>query len=259
MDFDFRLGLIAFLGGLWVYLLSLIRGITANEPTKPTLLFLGGTHVLTFVYLLLSLYSFYSAALHAISDPDAAVTILGARQVDAILFGTWPIVLTCGACCFVVSRFGLEIGWLLLFIALILVVSAVFFLPLPHNVQLSPVISEHRTSILMFLIVAPVLSVMAIPFVAMLFADVEIETDKEFYGPNESVIVYVNAAGYVFRAQLDTLECGGFQTRVNDRGVFSISPDLLHGDPVIHVQFHPQVIPFKLDKFKRIRIVRSWS
>ncbi len=251
---DLRLGLILFLGGLWVYLLDVIRDLTLNEPTHAALFFLGFVHFVVLAYLGLSLASLYSAGLADLGG--VRQPIRWAAPIDRILFGTWPVVLVALVLSFAVTKLGFPDAWRA-FVLVFFVVGLAYTL-LYHAVFRTTPLGK------VFVAWSPMLGLFAglaigyfvyLPIVAAFLADVEVTTDKEFYTAQDTIVVSAKPGGYVLRPTITRVSCGLFARSDPPESTLSIPPDEHFGESFIEVDFRPQAIPLKLREFHYLRIL----
>ena len=256
MDFDFRLGLIVFFGGLWIYLLRYLKTVTSNDPTSKMLIFVAFLHFVVLAYLCLSLFSFYSAG---VAQLGQGAKISGTESVDGILFGTWPIVLIALALSFVAAKLELpssEKGFLLVFYVALFVVAGVAYLWLLADTPVAKSLAINWKLIAGLFVAIPLAFLVYLLVLSCLFADATITTDKEVYKANDPVYVWVNPTGYLFRPHITRIRCNLLDTTNDaiDRPLM-VPPDKHLCASFIQVNFEAQAIPLRFERFHRLRIV----
>ena len=91
------------------------------------------------------------------------------------------------------------------------------------------------------------------------FADVQITTDKEFYRPNDPILVSVRGGGYVILPYVSKISFGTYlktqppNMRTSDF-TLSVPPDQHRGN-LIEVDFHPEIVPWELRRFHEVKVV----
>src|SRR6185312_5709504 len=250
MDVGFHLSLIAFLGGIWIYLLSIIQDLTLRQPTYQGLLFLGYVHFIVFVYLVSALYVFYRKSLSSLGGSPANKARV--CLIERILFRTWPSILVFLGIAFVSTKLNFRDAY-----KAYLVIFALFTLAL--EVWLNKLYGKKMGTwkFVGFLIAPMIASYTYLIFMGACFADVEIATDKEFYQRDEAVMVSVRSGGYILRPSISKIVCGAFETTAMGEDTFRIPPDKHFGATFILVNFEPEVIPLKLRKTHDLKMVRE--
>ena len=257
MDFDFRLGLIILLGGLWVYLLGVIRDLTVNDPTHPPLLFLAFVHFVVFVYLALALWSFYLAELRHFGGGPATAD---AGLIDVILFGTWPLVVVGLLASFLITKIpfpGAYKAFFVLFYAVGLACLAVLYFAVLRGTPIGVAMAAQTKALgLFFALCLPIGSFIYLLLASVVLADVQIRTDKEFYTAREEILLSVRAAGYVMRPTVTKISCGLFEMKSPGDVTVAVPPDKHLGSDLVEVEFTPQAIPVPFKHYHHLRVTR---
>jgi hypothetical protein len=260
MDFDFRLGLIIFFGGLWVYLLNRIRSVTTNDPTSNALLFLGFLHFVVLMYLCLGLFSFYSAGLVYLSRSTSETLV--PSLVESILFGTWPVAMFALVISYISTKIDFPDSqhlFLIVFYVVAFVAAVAFYFGFLHDTPVGTSIIDAWKWLFVFFIAIPIAFMVYIIVLSSVFADIVIMTNKDFYGPIEPIHVSITPCGYVLRPHIMRISCGVFErvTSMSTEMTVTILAEKRGNASFIQVDFMPQAIPFKLRAFRPLHIISA--
>jgi hypothetical protein len=250
MDLGFLLSLIAFLGGIWIYMLGHILDLTLRAPADSNLLFFGFVHFIIFLYLVTALLVFYKKSLNSVRSTRSRADDSG--SIETLLFKTWPAILLILLIAFFSTNLDFPEAFQFFFVIIYLLVAAYGLWLYISTVSLAkgsdrPIYRNVIFRYFMTVVISAPLSIAFLILMSTLFADVQIKTDKEFYRIDDPILVSVRSGGYVLRPFITKVSCGTLEFN---------TPGL--GDSVVHigpnrrcqlrVEYEPQVIPLKLIK-----------
>lgn len=204
----FTFTLTIFFGSLWFYFLNFIKELTTNNPSDTNLFFLSFLHYLVFVYFLIALILFYETGLQLVEEEKVSVL---PTPIIKFLFSTWPVVLV--GCCvsyvlvkFFPPSYNIAIS---LYTPLGLALFTYFA---SKKFQLNQLLKELKDekNLVVYYFSFFVISLFFFYLVIMscLFADIEIQTDKEFYTSRDNVLVSVASSGYLFNPDIKKISYG---------------------------------------------------
>jgi hypothetical protein len=251
MEIGFLLSIIGILGGIWAYLYKAILELTIAAPSDLTLIFLCFTHFVVFAYLTLSLFAFYSTGRALLERlPPSEKSKLATR----IVLDTWPITMIGLFVSFFLtklsaSEFGLK-------------VSLIIFgcLTIGLSLFIKPGGVDRRTSFdikfkkIGFLVVIIILSIPYMMVMSFFLSDVIITTDKEFYKPDEPIMINVVPSGYAFRSTLKNMSLGLFHKEINDDDTVVVTPKEYRDMNLIEVDYQTQVFGLNRKAYTTLKI-----
>jgi hypothetical protein len=253
MDLRFLLTLIVFLGGVWMYLYKLISGLTVTDPAAPVLLTLGVMHYIVLVYLALSLVIFYVAGTSTGNSPPPTPWL---SLSNTIVFKTWPVAVVALILSFLTAKLGSETNspWVSPFFVL----AAIFSFYKFWNAKAAPANAASWMEMGVFFLSVPIVAVPYFLFMGVALADVQIQTNKQFYEPNDVIQVSLRAAGYMFRPQLSSISCGAFHRDIDRDVMLAIPPEERgHTGGLLSVRFRSQGIPLRKTRHQQLNIVED--
>jgi hypothetical protein len=255
MDLSFLLALVVFLGGIWVYLYKVILDLTVTEPDAPTLLSLGITHYVVFLYLAVSLVILYAAGISAAKPPPPSPWL---SLAQTILFNTWPITILVLLLSLLSANVGPESAfkWVFIFFSVAALVS--FFL-LIWSGKTSPSNSVSWGGQMgVFLMSIPIAATFYLMLMSEFLADVQIKTDKQFYEAADTILVSVRAGGYIFRPHLFSISCGIFEQHISSDVTLAIPPEQRgHTGGVLWVTFRSEIVSLTRKRYHLLNIVEA--
>jgi hypothetical protein len=239
MELALLLSLVAFLGGLWVYLFGVITNMTVNSIADSSLIVLGLAHWTIFCYLALALYVFYETGRVLRSKKDISET---AVKAERILLQTWHYTLVALAVGLIVVRLGETNFWLKLPLV-ILAVAGLAAIPARHlkKMRLDPSEDLSISTTFMVLVAIAGSYIPYLFFMSTVMADVQITTDKQIYAAGDTILVSVRRAGYVIGPELKNIEFGAFRRTLISDTTFSVSPRDRASQNIINVESTPEM------------------
>lgn len=245
--------------GLWIYLLQYIITLSEKSPTNYQLLPLGYAHGTLFLLSLLSIVSVYLSGLaegNISSGFRLRVQALNAKLVDTMLQLWFPmlflsILIVMGS--YLISDVNKStLPFYIVFISgLIALVFFLIRLSRKHGSD-GKMIFLTRKLFIPFGFVLPY-----VLFMSLLFSDVTIKTDKEFYLASDTVRCSVTRSGYIF---LPSVQYSLFQfydtVATWDYEEISIPLDSNVSQPYISVVFRSQLFSFPREKVHRLHIFK---
>lgn len=257
-DLGFHLTTVVILAGLWVYLLQEILATTAEATFDGILALLGFIHYAVLIYLGLAVYVLYRRGLSLVTNDPKRHD----GESTAILFGTWPLFLV--SLPFAYGLAKLVDGFFALFF-LVYAITALGFV-----VWLKFMSGRHGSVGEWYNGYKPALGIGALGMLAtwwiyamlmsLVFANVEVETDKEFYGASDPVLAYVSPGGYLFKPKIKSVTLGRFERdseAFHDGGAtFRIEPVEHLGETHLSVAYKPQLYPDPKTHRHRVRFAK---
>lgn len=255
MDLRLLFALIAFLGGVWAYLLKVILDLTIAAPAAPHLLALAVAHYVVFIYLLLTLALFYAHGLSTINLRQPRYSDSATR----IVFGTWPVALMALALgiVFAKAEFARPVSaatWILPSIALLLAILAFYSLR-----KLSPTTDFPRKRWLYeltgFVVLLALLFIPYLLAMSYIFSDVKVSFNRKMY-TNEDIIVSLRRSGYVFAPTIESLECGNIKQTVPGDGAYILPSSEVGSATFLGVVYRPQAYWGSRSHFEDVMIAK---
>ena len=232
MEIRFLLSLIVLLGGIWIYLLGMIIHLT-NAKEEIDLLFLGVTHFVVLVYLLLALTLLYRMGLMAAGlSPERDRP---PKAVEVILFSTWPVAIIGPITGLTISKLPIRAPVGISSVALMIVgLLSLVWTRLFLRTEWLATFKKYSKALFCFFLSLPLVGMMYVIMMSTILADVEIMTDKQFYHPDDPIMVSVLCGGYVLRPYIAKMSFGVYtkvpQSDVNLPDlVFVVTPDPRRG------------------------------
>jgi len=268
---NFILSLMIFLVGLWFYLLFYIKTTTYENPSSKLLLFFGIFHYFIFILLAISIYLIFVYGLYLTEKRILFLEKIkqSSNYMSNFLFNWW-----------------LHILLFILLFSLLIDISATYKLPLLVHIILSIVfysifvgsyfyfkkmitgesigsqLKEYPYGTILLLVFG---SVIYIPIMSILFSDINVSYDKEFYSSNEELKYSIRVSGYIFNPVI-------IQITYNGRNIYGNSENetmtgYINGNinlskyyqtyeysNSLTIRFKPQLNPFVREKTVYIKV-----
>jgi hypothetical protein len=255
MDPRLIFAMIAFLGGLWIYLQRAILDGTAAAPADYLLLPLAFSHFVVLVYLLLTLAIFFWQGMATSGYPEPPIS----RHVSRLLLSTWPITLVALCISYVTAKLGIHDAFKSMFIVVPL--TGVTFAGLAYwSVQRAELTPDfpHRRWFIELIAFSFAIVVAFVPYMAVMsyvFSDVTVTTDKEVYVEGD-LTVTIRRAGYVICPTISAIECGKVRQKLTTDGAYTLPLSAIgHGDYIL-VEYLPQMSSEVRRHFEPVMIAR---
>ena len=188
LGFDAALAAVLFLGATWFGLLVRLISTTRTEPANAVLWPAAFAHWLIFLYFALSATILYSKGWKA--NGSKPIWLI---KTEKLLLLTWPAAFGASVFGYCATRFtSLEDG---------ILITITYAIPLLYIVYKNKIFLGYLLAIFSVVGFIPYLYVMS-----LVWADVNITTDKEEYVSSDSIIVKMISEGYLFNPSIEEVQ-----------------------------------------------------
>ena len=265
IDIRFLFALLSSFIILWVYLLDNIIKLTESAETWHQVIPLSFFHYTVFVFLLLSIaLLFYQGLtylpiekLNRVLSDEKERTQKAINFCKNVMLRWWLIFFIGGFLASVFSFFFRHVPFSFIILGAYLLAFLMHVLVIGNYKHLSVLCKKNN---LIHLVLFFLGAFVYIPVMIILFADISVRTDKEFYAINDVVRVEIKTKGYVCSPKVKEISFNNDRKLPEERESFSFRIEkkdyLLNSKNYIKINFH-SLGCFSKEKYYPIRITEE--